>query len=78
MPKYTVIAKIDQIVTKEIKLVVAAGSEEEAQAKATTALGEYPDKVTEPSVLRMVTMKSNYWIPKSVEFVKTEEQKPSG
>ena len=73
--KYNVIAKIDQIVTKEIRLLIQASSEEDAQAKATTALGEYPDKVTDQDILRVMTQKANYWIPRSIEFVKTEEVK---
>lgn len=75
MGEYIVVAKIDQIVTKEVQLLVVAGSEEEAMQKATTALGEYPQPVHEPSVRRMVTNKAHYWIPKSIEFVQVEEEK---
>ena len=74
MARYRIRAKIDQIVTKEIVLLVGAASEEEATAKATSALNEYPEPVTEPSIHRMVATNSHYWIPKSVEFVEIEEE----
>lgn len=78
MPSYDVMAKVDQIVTKEVRMYIDAGSEEEAQDKATSALNSYPEPITVSGIRRMVTQKSTYWIPKSVEFVITKEEKPNG
>lgn len=72
---YNVVAKLDRIVTKEVALVIEARSEEEAQAKAVEALQAYPGPVTTEGVRRMVTNKSNYWVPKDIEFIKTEKVK---
>jgi two-component SAPR family response regulator len=69
------IAKIDQIVTKEVKLLIVAGSEEEAEDKARQALQTYPKPVTVDGVNRMVTNKATYWIPKSIELRRIEEEK---
>lgn len=73
MGRYNVLAKLDQIVTKEIKLLVVGGSEEEAMEKARAALNEYPKPVNEPSVQRVITNKAQYWVPRSIEFVRVEE-----
>jgi two-component SAPR family response regulator len=75
MPSYMMIAKIDQIVTKEVQLLVVAGSEEEAEDKARQALQMYPKPVTVDGVNRMVTNKASYWIPKSIEFSRIEQEK---
>lgn len=75
MANYEVLAKVDQIVTKEVQLIVVAGSEEEAMEKAREALQTYPEPVEQQGVKRMVTNKSHYWIPKSIEFVKVAEEK---
>ena len=77
MTTYVVLAKIDQIVTKEVRLEVVAGSEEEASKKAVDALQEYPKAIQEAGVNRVVTLKSNYWIPRSIDVTKiTEEKEP--
>lgn len=77
MTKYVVLAKIDQIVTKEVRLEVSASSEEEASKKAVDALQEYPKAIQENGVDRVVTIKSNYWIPRSIDVIKiTEEKEP--
>lgn len=75
MKTYNVVAKVDQIVTKEVHLTIAAGSEEEAEAKARDALQTYPEPVEDRNVKRIVTAKQHYWIPKSVEFGQTREEK---
>lgn len=75
MAKYIVIADVDQIVTKEVQLLIVAGSEEEAIVKARNALSEYPAPVNEPAVKRMVANKSRYWIPKSIDFKSVSEEK---
>ena len=73
--KYSVLAKVDQIVTKEVYLLVEARSEEEAQEKARDALQTYPEKVNTPGVLRILVNKSHYWIPKGIDFLKTKKVK---
>lgn len=70
---YRVIAQIDQIVTKEVQLLVDARSEEEAQEKARDALQTYPEPVDTPGIKRIATNKSHYWIPKSIEFLSTQK-----
>lgn len=77
MTTYVVLAKVDQIVTKEVWLEVTAGSEEEASKKAVDALQEYPKAIQETGVNRVVTIKSNYWIPRSIDIIKITEEKDS-
>lgn len=66
--KYIITANVDQIVTKEVHLLVESSSEEKAQERARDALQTYPGEVTSPGVLRIFTKKSHYWIPRSVAF----------
>ena len=75
MASYTVVVKTDQIVTKDIKLTVEARSQEEAERKTRDALQTYPDKVEEPGVRRILTLKSHYWIPRDINIVSIEEDK---
>lgn len=74
---YRVTATVDQIVTKEVQLLIEARTEEEAQEKARDALQTYPEAVTTPGVKRIVTNKSHYWIPKSIEFLRIKKVKSS-
>lgn len=71
MARYEVVANVDQIVTKTIRLLVSANSEEEAQDKSRAALAEYPKPIPDTGIERILTIKSNYWIPKSIDFVST-------
>ena len=73
--KYDILAKVDQVVTKEIKLSVTARNEDEAEEKAREALQVYPDPCFVDGVNRILTTKSHYWIPRSIEFVKKQEGK---
>ncbi len=73
--KYTVLANVDQIVTKEVQLLIEARSEEEAQEKARDALQNFPQAVDTPGVLRMVANKAHYWIPKSIDFTQIRKVK---
>lgn len=75
MPTYTLVAKVDQVVTKEVKMIVEANSEEEAQDKAREALAVYPEAIEVPGVNRMLALSSHYWIPKSIEFSKVKRNK---
>jgi len=75
MASYVMIAKVDQIVTREVQLLVVAGSEEEAEDKARQALQMFPKPVTVEGVQKMVVNKANYWIPKSVDFTSIKEEK---
>lgn len=74
---FKITAQIDQIVTKEVQLLIKAESEEEAQAKARDALQSYPEAVNTPGVSRIVTNKSHYWIPKSIDFLCIKKVKGS-
>lgn len=73
MTEYLVVAKTDQVVTKEIQLLVEAENEGEAMAKATSALGEYPREVTEQGIKRIKSLSAHYWIPKAIEFKKVRK-----
>jgi hypothetical protein len=73
---YKVTAKVDQIVTREVHLVVTAGTEEEAEAKAREALQLYPQAIDPVlGVTNLLTVKQNFWIPKSVDIVKIKQEK---
>ena len=74
MPKYLLLAKVDQIVTKEVKFEIVAASEEEAQAKAREALQAYPQAIKIEGINRIMTNKTQYWIPRSIEFSSTKEE----
>lgn len=75
MARYSIIAKVDQIVTKEIRLEISAKNEKEAEAFARDALQVYPKPVPGNNVERIITNKSTYWIPRSIEFTQIEEEK---
>lgn len=75
MANYDILAKINQIVTKEVRLSVSAGSEEEAIAKATEALQTYPKAIVKNGIRRILTTKSNYWIPRDIDIVTVKEEK---
>jgi hypothetical protein len=77
MASYIMIAKVDQVVTREVQLLVNARSEEEAEDKARQSLQMYPKPVTIDGVNHIVTNKATYWIPKSIEFGRIKEEKPA-
>lgn len=72
---FKITAQIDQIVTKEVQLLIEARSEEEAQEKVRDALSTYPEPASTAGVLRIVTNKSHYWIPKSIDFLRIKKVK---
>jgi hypothetical protein len=75
MPAYSIRAKIDQIVTKEVQLLIEAEDVDAAKVMAREALQEYPAPVPyNPMIHRIVTTKSSYWIPKSIEFIESREE----
>ena len=73
MPSYTVRAKVEQIVTKEVKLKVVAKTKEEAENKARESLHIYPKELNVEGVGGILTTKANYWPPRDIQL-KTEEQ----
>jgi hypothetical protein len=77
MPAFSLLAKLDRIVTQEIKLLIEAPSQEEAEKIAREVLDVYPAPLpgTNPMVHRVVVQKVQYWIPKSVDFVAVKEEK---
>jgi hypothetical protein len=76
MPAYKVSAKVDQVVTRTVHMVMKADSPEDAEAKARTILAEYPNEVPyDPEVYRVVTTDTDYYIPKSID-VKVKEESP--
>lgn len=78
MNEYIIVVKTDQVVTKEIKVNIAAESEDEAKEVILRALETYPAEVTEPAISRMLTTKSHCWIPKSIEFLTVNEKNKRG
>lgn len=76
MPTFEVTAKVDQIVTKEVGIIVEAREEEDAESKAREALQTYPDEVRDvEGIRRMVTRRSNHWIPRDIEITTIERIK---
>lgn len=75
MTTYEVHAKVDQIVTKKIQLLVKASSEEEAAAKTREALQTYPAAIEVSGIDRIQTVKANHWIPRdiSIDFIREEK-----
>lgn len=73
MTHYSLKAKVDQIVTKEIRLELEAGSEEEAQEKALEALQDYPRPVKVKGIDCVLTIKANYWIPRDITITEIKE-----
>lgn len=69
MSVYTLKVKVDQIVTREIKVVVSAKSEDEAGRKAIEAVQTHPDKVEVDGIKKMCTIKARYWIPRDTDIV---------
>lgn len=75
MTSYSIQAKLDQIVTKDIYLLIDAGSPEEAEELARSILQHFPHPVPyNPKVKRVVEEKTTHWIPKSIEFTSVREQ----
>ena len=74
MTTYTIRAKVDQIVTKDIKLVVIAGSEEEAEQKAREALSVFPEAIEVPNIKQILVTKSHYWIPRDIDLSITKQK----
>lgn len=75
MPAFTIDVKVDQIVTKEIQLVIEAPDQAEAERKARAVLQDYPAETAyDPMIHRIITRKSRYWIPKSIDFISVKEE----
>ena len=76
MPAFSLRAKLDRIVTQEVKLLIEADSQEEAEKVAREVLEIYPAPLPGmmPMVHRVVTEKQTYWIPKSIDFVAVREE----
>jgi hypothetical protein len=72
MKTFKVISDVDQIVTRTVELLVVATDEEDAQKKATSALGEYPEAVTNSHIKGICVVDQHFWIPKSVTFKKEQ------
>lgn len=76
MAEYTIRAKVDQIVTSQLRIVVLASSEEEAYKKAREAVEEFPEPVSVAGIKRMGRLSARYWIPRNVDL-ELEEQEPA-
>ena len=74
MPSYILKARVDQIVTKEIELDVKASTRDAAEIIARRALELFPAPIEEPSVTRIQVKKSNYWIPRDIQFINYEKE----
>lgn len=78
MGEYRILAKVDQIVTREVHLLIVADSKDEAEGAARDALQVYPEALA-PSALgkirRLVVKKSYYWIPRSIDLEVLDEEK---
>lgn len=77
MTKFVVNAKVDQIVTKDIVLQLEARTEEEAEEKCRSALQTYPEPLEGQRIDRIITTKTQHWIPRDIEFTSIRQEKPS-
>lgn len=76
MPTFNIKTKLNQVVTREISLVVDAVDDEEATAKVREALNTYPDPIEVQGISRIATRKMHFWIPRDIEFIEIREEKP--
>ncbi len=72
--QYILIAKVNQIVEKRIKLEISADSEEDAEDKARRALAVFPEKIEEEGISRIQVLKQQHYIPRDIDFVKTKQE----
>ena len=75
MPTFNIKTKINQVVTREIALVVNALDEEEALLKTREALQVYPEPIEVQGISRIATRKMHFWIPRDIEIVEVNEEK---
>lgn len=75
MTTYKVHAKVDQVVTKKVCLIVEAHSKEEAEILSREALQDYPKATEVVGVVRILPLESQYWIPRSIQLSRVEEAK---
>ena len=75
MAKFEVVAEVNQLVTKKVRLLVKARNKEAAALKTHEALQEYPDPVTVRGVERIQTVDIQHWVPRDIEVKKVSEEK---
>lgn len=78
MANYNVLAKVNQIVTKDVQLLIKANDPEDAEDKARTALMDYPGPVADRDVRRISTIKTNHWVPRDIDIVTIEKEGVGG
>lgn len=74
MAEYEVLVSVNQIVTRDVELVVVASSEEEVCAKVREALEQFPKGVDDLDVKEIRVVKANYWIPRDIDFKSINER----
>lgn len=75
MTLYTVIAKVDQITTRDVQVLVEADSEEEAQGKVREVMQIHPQESTVEGVRKVLVTRQNYWMPRDIDIIKTRKER---
>jgi hypothetical protein len=75
MTLFTVIAKVDQITTRDVQVLVEADSEEEAQGKVREVMQIHPQSSEVVGVRKVLVTRQNYWMPRDIEIIRTRKEK---
>lgn len=75
MTLFTVIAKVDQITTRDVQVLVEAETEEEAQGKVREVMQIHPQESTVAGVKKVLVTRQNYWMPRDIDIIKTRKEK---
>ena len=70
--KFNLKVRLDQVVTKELTVVVEARTKAEAQTKAREALQTFPEAHAVEGVSRIEAKKHSYWIPRTIDFIEKD------
>jgi hypothetical protein len=75
--KYIVTATVNQVVTKEIQLLVEAVHPEEAAQATKDALLAYPEAISVAGVKRVLTAKAKYGLPMDIAILSIKDPNAS-
>jgi hypothetical protein len=71
--KFIVTATVNQVVTKEVQLLVEADHPEDATNLTKEALLAYPEPIFIAGVKRVLTAKAKYGLPMDIEIVSMKD-----
>jgi hypothetical protein len=72
---FEVITELNQLVTKEVRLLIKARDEESAALKAHAVLQEYPEPIEVKGVEKILTTRTKHWIPRDVQIKNITKEK---